>query len=930
MKKIVFTLILALVTLAQAAAYTFEVDGIYYNKNGTNATVTFRDNNYNSYSGEVIIPDTVTYDGVAYPVTAIGDNAFNNCADLTAVTIPAGVTSIGSGAFNGCTALASAPIPASVTSIGYQAFYNCTSLQGVTIPAGITNLGSSQFAGCTGLTWLEWNAVNCPNNGGMPTANIERVTIGDGVTVLPENFLYQSKITEIDIPESVTTIRYRALRECAGLTEVTLPSGLTTLGSESLCQCTSLRSILIPEGVTNIENYTFFECSSLQRVTIPAGVTSIGYQAFYNCSSLQGVTIPAGITNLGSSQFAGCTGLTWLEWNAVNCPNNGGMPAANIERVTIGDGVTVLPENFLYQSKITEIDIPESVTTIRYRALSDCYGLTEVKLPSGLTTLGKEAFAHCTGLRSIVIPDGVTAISDYTFYGCTSLENAVLPANATSIGSYAFYGCTGLSSANIPVGMTSIGYRAFYNCSSLQGVTIPAGITNLGSSQFAGCTGLTWLEWNAVNCPNNGSLPTQNIETVTIGDGVTVLPSYFAFESKITEISIPASVKTIGSYAFGWCTELKEVYLPDSITVINEHTFGACLGLVQAHLPAALTEIKRSGFERCPSLKEIVLPAGVTKLGDYVFHDCDSLTSLTVRAIEPPTVSSSTTLSTLYNIAKLRVPRGVIEDYKAANYWKEFMTIVGDEYDFEVDGIYYVKTGDNTASVTYKDTDYNTYSGNISIPKQVTHQGVTYRVTGISFEAFKNCPELTKVTLTKRIKTIGYNAFENCTALTRVIIPDGTTSIGAGAYKGCTGLTEVTIGSSVANIGAQAFDGCDALAMVMSRSVTPPMLAGLDCFNCYETATLRVPIAVEEDYRSANVWKEFLNIVGVEINAGVGDVDGNGNISIADVTTLIDYLLGGNTPSFYNENADIDEDGKISIADVTTLIDRLLSGDDDD
>ena len=425
-------------------------------------------------------------------------------------------------------------------------------------------------------------------------------------------------------------------------------------------------------------------------------------------------------------------------------------------------------------------------------------------------------------------------------------------------------------------------------------------------------------------------MPANNIETVTIGDGVTVLPDNFLQNSKITEVSIPSSVKTIGAYAFNWCTELKEIYIPDSVAVLNEHTFGACLSLAQAHLPAALTEIKRSGFERCPSLKEIVLPAGVTKLGDYVFHDCDSLTSLTVRAIVPPTVSSNTTLSTLYNIAKLRVPRGVVEDYQTANYWKNFTTIVGDEYDFEVDGIYYVKTGDNTASVTYKDTDYNTYSGNISIPKQVTHQGVTYRVTGISFEAFKNCPELTKVTLTKRIKTIGYNAFENCTALTRVIIPDGTTSIGAGAYKGCTGLTEVTIGSSVANIGAQAFDGCDALAMVMSRSVTPPMLAGLDCFNCYETATLRVPIAVEEDYRSANVWKEFLNIVGVEINAGVGDVDGNGNISIADVTTLIDYLLGGNTPSFYDENADIDEDGKITIADVTQLIDRLLSGDDDD
>ncbi len=1092
MKKIVLSLLLVLTCLAQASAYTFEVDGIYYNKSGTNATVTFRDNSYNSYSGEVIIPDTVTVDGVAYPVTAIGDNAFYNCSELTAVNIPAGVTSIGGSAFNGCTSLegvtipagvtslpnyryafgnctglkwlewnavnctehgamptsnleritigdgvtvlpgdfardskiteiaipssvstiggsafngctlldgvvlpdgltsigsyafngctslkgivipaaitvipeyafngctslASAVIPAGVTSIGGSAFNGCTSLEGVTIPAGVTSLPNYRYAfgNCTGLKWLEWNAVNCTEHGAMPTSNLERITIGDGVTVLPDNFLYQSKITEIDIPESVTTIRYRALRECAGLTEVTLPSGLTTLGSESLSHCTSLRSIVIPDGVTAISDYTFFGCTSLENAVlpanctsigsyafygctslssanIPAGVKSIGYQAFWNCTSLQGVAIPAGVTSLNSSQFTGCTGLTWLEWNAVNCPNNGGMPTANIERVSIGDGVTVLPDNFLYQSKITEIDIPESVTTIRYRALRECAGLTEVTLPSGLTTLGSESLSHCTSLRSIVIPDGVTAISDYTFFGCTSLENAVLPANCTSIGSYAFYGCTSLSSANIPAGVKSIGYQAFWNCTSLQGVAIPAGVTSLNSSQFTGCTGLTWLEWNAVNCPNNGGMPTANLERITIGEGVTVLPGSFAENSKITEISIPSSVKTIGSYAFNWCTELQEVYIPDSVTVINEHTFGACLGLVQAHLPAALTEIKRSGFERCPSLKEIVLPAGVTKLGDYVFYNCDSLTSLTVRAIEPPTVTSSTTLSTLYNIAKLRVPRGVIEDYQAANYWKNFLTIVGDEYDFEVDGIYYVQTGETTASVTYRDTDYNTYSGNVTIPKEVTHEGVTYRVTGISFEAFKDCPELTRVSMSKRIQSIGYNAFENCTALTRVTIPDKVTAIGAGAFKGCTSLTEATLGSSVATVGAQAFDGCDALTMVMSRSVTPPTLAGRDCFNCYETATLRVPIAAVEDYRTANYWREFMEIVGVEINAGPGDVDGDGNIGIADVTALIDYLLYGGGSGFYEENGDFDEDGVVGIADATALIDYLLNGGDDD
>jgi hypothetical protein len=211
----------------------------------------------------------------------------------------------------------------------------------------------------------------------------------------------------------------------------------------------------------------------------------------------------------------------------------------------------------------------------------------------------------------------------------------------------------------------------------------------------------------------------------------------------------------------------------------------------------------------------------------------------------------------------------------------------------------------------------------------VNYEGVTYRVTGIGFEAFKDCPDLTKVTMSKRILSIDYNAFENCTAMTRVTIPDNVTAIGAGAFKGCTALTDATIGSSVATIGAQAFDGCDSLTTVMSRSVTPPVLAGRDCFNCYETATLKVPIAAVEDYNAADYWKEFMEIIGVEINAGPGDVDGDGNIGISDLTALIGYLLNGNDELFYAENADTDENGKIDITDVTDLINNILNGDDD-
>ena len=184
------------------------------------------------------------------------------------------------------------------------------------------------------------------------------------------------------------------------------------------------------------------------------------------------------------------------------------------------------------------------------------------------------------------------------------------------------------------------------------------------------------------------------------------------------------------------------------------------------------------------------------------------------------------------------------------------------------------------------------------------------------------------MTIPNSVTAFGSNAFFGCTGLTKVTI--GSSYIGFGAFEGCTGLTEVTILNNVTYIGSYAFFGCDALTTVMSRSVTPPALADRNCFSCYETATLKVPIAAVEDYSSADYWKEFMEIVGVEINAGPGDVDGDGNIGIGDITTLIDYLLNGGDESFYEENADFDEDGKIGIGDVADLIDYILNGGDDD
>lgn len=214
-------------------------------------------------------------------------------------------------------------------------------------------------------------------------------------------------------------------------------------------------------------------------------------------------------------------------------------------------------------------------------------------------------------------------------------------------------------------------------------------------------------------------------------------------------------------------------------------------------------------------------------------------------------------------------------------------------YDFVENGIYYKITSEGKVSVCYESTSYNSYSGNVVIPATVTHEGVTYKVTGVYDKAFKDCADLTGVTVGSNVTKIGNAAFENCTSLTNVVLDDYVITIGSNAFNGCSSLASVTIGSGVRNIGTKAFYGCPALTSVICKPAVPPVMASSDCFDCYSIATLTVHPAVIDDYRSDANWGQFATIVESEaVNPPLGDADGDGQISIRDISTLIDMLLG--------------------------------------
>lgn len=296
--------------LAYCAAYDFVSNGIYYNIAGEQVFVTQGDN---LYSGDIVLPSSVTYNGKTYTVTSILSYAFSG-DKITSVNIPNTVTTIYESAFENCTGLTSIVLGNSVNSIGAKAFANCTNLESINIPNSVGLIDEQAFAYCSKLTSviIPNSVTRIEDRAFFGCSGMTALTIGSSVTNIG-NFAFQgcSSLTTVDIPESVSGIGTYVFSSCTSLTSVSLPA-LRIINTGMFSNCTNLTYVDIPSSVLRIYDEAFSGCTSLASVNIPNSVISIERNAFSECTSLKYVDIPSSVSKIMNGAFSGCTSLAFV------------------------------------------------------------------------------------------------------------------------------------------------------------------------------------------------------------------------------------------------------------------------------------------------------------------------------------------------------------------------------------------------------------------------------------------------------------------------------------------------------------------------------------------------------------------------------------------------------------------------------------------
>ena len=767
------------------------------------------------------------------PVNTLGESAFSNCSSLTEVTFDSrsNIKALPTGLFMNC-GLVSIKIPATVREIGDSVFFGCSSLTNITFEEGsqLTSLGENVFARCTGLTSL----------------------------VLPEN---------------VTRVGMTVIQGCTRLESITLSKNLMRVTDESASMfsgCTALESIYVPKDslyfrsvggvlydlaktiiycfpqakdptgfklpdtLITIEAYAF-EGFKGAEVILPESLEKIGDNAFrYTAQSendrawLKRVHIPKNVKSIGTGAFT----------------HNGLSQYVSIESLTFAEDSkleTIGAYAFNGNHLLKKVVLPDNVSEIGAGAFSWCIAIEEIVLPAALKTLHNDTFYGLRNLKRFVMQEGLEII-ERNAVSCEvggdnwNLTELIIPSTVQAIHDKAFAGMHGLQTVTFAEGsrLGTLGENVFLDCESLQSITLPSTVTALGSGLFDGCCSLKNVDMSAcVYLTDLSSRMFRNctsVETMLLPPNLVTIGSYlFGTEAtsakgsvsyiygmtSLKQIVIPATVSTIGDYAFNGCTALENVVFETGSRLISlgANIFADTPALKEVVLPGNLRSVGRSCFENS-GVQIIDLPTTVTIIDDYAFKNCDNL------------VDAKLTGSVAYlgnevyydcdNLEKADLYVGVeyIGDLAFA-YCEKLEEVYIPATVIRISGNPFAGcTGVKSMGLDPNNVDFVLVDGVLYDAAMYTLiyypaclNAETFQIPTTVFEiatgAFAGA-QLKSIYIPEQIKQIPADAFRN-SAMESVILHKSITSIGDRVFAGMANLKKVFIAGNVGTISATAF-----------------------------------------------------------------------------------------------------------------------------
>ena len=702
-----------------------------------------------SWVTEVDLPDTLVKIGdyalygcsmtsieLADTLTTIGECAFKNCDDLTEIIIPEGITEIGTGTFYNNKQLTKVSLPSTLTTICGEAFYNCRSLESIDIPDSVTTIGGYAFYYCITLTSVEIPASvsTISESAFLACHSLEEVILNEGLKTIEEGvFESCSNLAQIEFPSTLEGIYGYAFRK-SGLTSVTIPAKAMSFGAQVFAECPNLTDATFEDGATFIGREVFYKCTALKNVYIPSSVTiaRINSNAFDSCTALENVYFDGTLED-------------WLKITFVDAKAQPLYYAKNL---------------YCKNDLVTEVVIPETVTTINAFAFFNYDKLTSVEIPSTVKTINKSAFYSCSGLINLTIHEGVSTFDSFVFGNCDALTSVTIPDSLISIGTNVFEDCDALTKVIFAEGSTTTGPKTFYSCDALKEVVLPTSIKTIDAEAFSNCISL---------------------ET----------------------ISIPANVTTIGLKAFDLCKGLTDIIVDDENQQFSSED-GVLFNKNKTYLilypmgrpetsykiPDGVTTLQKYAFANS-SLNSVIVPTSMSQIYGYAFYECKTITDI-------------------YYVGTKTQWNAIAKD----DYYNTYLgnAILHCEYEYGD----YKYTVISEADKTIRIEKYNLYDSATKLVIPSVIDG--YTVTEIGTSAFESRTQFKNIIIPETVTKIGERAFYQCTGINKIIIPESVTEISANAFYGCLNLAKVLFNSGIKTIGIAAFNYCTKLADVYYTS----------------------------------------------------------------------------------------------------------------